>query len=71
MTHAICANRGRFGPPSRSATEFAAAARAFAKPVTLAWLVVFAPVCLCQAGELTVTVLDLLGKPVAEVVTVV
>ena len=68
MTHAIRLSRGADRLQSRYATEFAGAARCFAKRVTYAWVITFAFASLSQAGDLTVIVVDRAGQAVAEVV---
>jgi plastocyanin len=68
MTHAIRPSSGTNRPRSRSATEYGGAARGFAKRVTFAGIIWVAFASLCDAGKLTVIVVDRSGRAVAEVV---
>jgi len=68
MTHAICVRDATSRQRSRSAIDFAGGWLRFAKSVTIAWLIALAGGSLSDAGELTVTLADRAGQPVAEVV---
>jgi plastocyanin len=68
MTHASRVGHSHSGARRRYLTQFAAAARAFAKCITFACLGACAGSSFCLAAGLTVTVLDRSGHALPEVV---
>src|ERR1700676_4663728 len=68
MILAVRLGRGANRLQSRYATEYAGAARCFAKRFTFVWVITLAFAGLCRAGDLPVIVVDRTSQAIAEVV---